>query len=296
MTTNNKTVLDSWTIACLLDWTQNYFLKNGIENGRLDAELLLSSVIKCKRMELTLNASSVVLPPEIVLFKSMIERRRNREPIAYILGNSEFMGLNFLITKETLVPRSETEILVEAAAEEIKNNNLQTAIDMCTGSGNIAVSLAKLTNLKTIYACDISKEALLVANKNAANHGVLDKVVTRYGDLFNALEFEQIKKKVEIVISNPPYISQEEFSALAPELLYEPKNALLAGEDATIYYRRIFSDAREYLCTNGLIIFELSATKSKEIVSLADYYGYKKIKVINDYAGLERVFIGRLNG
>jgi len=296
MTTNKDTVLESWTIARLLDWTQGYFLKNGIESARIDAELLLSNVVKCKRMELSLNAFEVVSRSDLKHFKIMIERRKNKEPIAYILGNSEFMGLNFFVTKETLIPRSETEILVELAAEEIKNNNLQTAIDMCTGSGNIAVSLAKLTNLKTIYACDISKEALLVANKNAANHEVLGKVVTRSGNLFNALEFEQIKKKVDVVISNPPYISQEEFSALAPELLFEPKNALLAGEDATIYYRRIFSDAREYLCTNGLIIFELSATKSKEIVALADDYGYKKIKVINDYAGLERVFIGRLNG
>ena len=296
MTTDNKTVLESWTVSRLLDWTQSYFFKNGIESARIDAELLLSSLLKCKKMDLSLNAFDVVSHSDLECFKIMIERRKNREPIAYILGNSEFMGLNFLVTRETLIPRSETEIVVEVAAEIIKNDDLQIAVDMCTGSGNIAVSLAKLTNLKTIYACDINKLALIIANKNAANHGVLSKVVTRSGDLFNSLEFEQIKKKVDIVISNPPYISQDEFSKIAPELLFEPENALLAGKDATIFYKRIFSGAKEYLCANGFIVFELSATKSKEIVALADNYGYKKIKVINDYAGLERVFIGRLNG
>jgi len=286
----------NWTVGNVLSWTESYFKKNKISEARLEAEILLSAVVGCPRLDLRLKALDT-LPQEMLNdFKELILRRRKRVPISYILGEQDFFGLKFLVNEHTLIPRPETEILVEEALEILKRGKGLIAADVCTGSGCIAVAVAKNSGVSKIYATDISSDALKVAYENAARHDVLSKIVLKNGDLLDALRGENIEKKLDMIISNPPYVAENEFDALEPEIKCEPKMALRGGKDGLDFYRSIVSCAAGYLKPGAHLLFEMNSNKSREIREIIENNGFTVENIVKDYSGLDRVIIGTAHG
>jgi len=282
-----------WAIGPLIDWTSGYFGKYGIPDPRLEAEMLLSEVLHCPRLQLALRRNDVVPPDRLREFKEFIVERQKRKPIAYILGAREFMGLHFFVDEHTLIPRPETEILVETAIKHIGEGHADVIVDLCTGSGCIAVSTAVLSDARKVYACDISLNALKVAQANIDYHGQGRKVFVKFGDLFHSLDDESLEGKVDIVVSNPPYISHDEIKYLEPELAFEPRLALDGGKDGMDYYRRIAQAGKLFLKDGGHLLLELSAARSAAIRAVVADAGFVVQEIIKDYAGLDRVLVAR---
>ena len=278
-----------WTVTRLLDWTTEYLKKNQIEEPHLEAEILLSHALNSERIKLYIDFEKIVDKNILATFKGYITRRAKGEPSAYITGNKQFMSLNFTVTKDVLIPRPETELLVENAIELSKKIAVKAAIlDIGTGSGAIAVSLAKFIENSEIVATDLSEKALEVAAMNAKKLGVENKIKFLKADLFpeDAREFD-------IIVSNPPYIKTSLISGLQREVKdFEPLSALDGGVDGLTYYRAILEKASSYLKENGSVILEISPELAKDIVSFArNTLTSKDIRIIKDLNGLYRVVI-----
>lgn len=280
-----------WTIGSILQWTTRHFEKYGIPEPRLEAEVLLAAALNCPRLTLHVRQDEELSKDTLQQFKSYVIERQKRRPVAYILGEKEFMGLRFFVDEHTLIPRPETELLVEAAQRRIEAGQDNTVVDLCTGSGCIAVSLAKLSPARKVYACDISLDALKVAQANIDQHGVGRKVFIKYGDLLAALEGEVQQGAVDMVVSNPPYVAESELAFLEPELGFEPRLALDGGKDGLDYYRRIAAESRPYIRTGGCLLLEMSAAKSVQIREIVENAGWTVEEVIKDYSGLDRVMV-----
>jgi release factor glutamine methyltransferase len=279
-------MLNASNIFTLLKSAEQILKSNDIPEPETDAEVLLADVLNVKRGQLPLIRTNPVSPDSFNKYKNYISKRITRQPVAYILGKTEFMGLDFIVTEDVLIPRQETEILVEEVLNRIKINKYSEILDMCTGSGCIAVSAAKYANVY-VTASDISLKAADVARKNAEINNVSDRINFIAGDMF----FNIPAKKFDIIVSNPPYIAEKEFNKLEKELSFEPRNALVADEDGLFFYRRIAQNSKKYLNQNGLIIVELNATIAELITEIFSAAGYKTIKILNDYAGLKRVLV-----
>jgi release factor glutamine methyltransferase len=261
------------------------FLKSkGLSESESDAEVLLSFILQTKRSKLHLMRSQKLTDIQVSRYEKYILRRSKREPVAYITGLAGFMDFEFKANKNVLIPRPETEILVETALKIAKKENKNSVLDLCTGSGCIAVSLAKLGKFKDITASDVSGSALEIAKENARINNVLDISFVK-SDVFDGIS----GKIFDIIVSNPPYVSYEEYDALEPELKYEPEVALMAEDGGLFFYKKIASKAGKYLKDNGFILIELSAYKASEIKQIFSTGGYKNIEIIKDYAGLPRI-------
>ena len=282
---------NEWTIASTLSWTSNYFARSRIARPRLEAELLLSHALHLPRLELTLKLNEVIPPKDLHRYRSLISARKSRKPIAYILGEQEFMGMRFRVNEHTLIPRPETEHLVEETLQLIKGKTGLLLADIGTGCGNIAVSLAKSTAGCRVYATDISREALAVTHENISAHGCAAQVLTKLGDLFAALSQEHVHNKLDIIISNPPYIALDEEPSLEPEVLCEPRHALFGGADGLDFYRRIAREGKPFLKNDGVMALEMHSGKSGLIGGIFLGEGFEIIKITKDYAGLDRVII-----
>lgn len=279
-------MLNASNIFTLLKSAEQILKSNDIPEPETDAEVLLADVLNVKRGQLPLIRTNPVSSDSFNKYKNYISKRITRQPVAYILGKTEFMGLDFIVTEDVLIPRQETEILVEEVLNRIKINKYSEILDMCTGSGCIAVSVAKYANVY-VTASDISLKAADVARKNAEINNVSDRINFIAGDMF----FNIPAKKFDIIVSNPPYIAEKEFNNLEKELSFEPRNALVADEDGLFFYRRIAQNSKKYLNQNGLVIVELNANIPELITEIFSGAGYKKIKILNDYAGLKRVLV-----
>lgn len=269
----------------------------GIPDARPETEYFLTHLLACKRHELFLNPDRPLDAEETASFMAFIQRRLAREPVQYITGVVEFYGLEFMVTKDVLIPRPETELLVDAAMQTLPQK-ASIAIDLCAGSGCIAVTLAVKIPDINVYATDISADALKVAEENAATHNVLDRVHLLQGDLYAALDDAGVKDRADLILSNPPYVSDGEYAKLQPEIrLHEPRTALLAGPDGLEFYRRIINGAGRYLAPKGCIVMEAGygqADRIKEIIEANGRYAGFEIK--KDMAGIERVVKARLKG
>jgi release factor glutamine methyltransferase len=261
------------------------FLKSkGLSEHESDAEVLLSFVLQTKRSKLPLMRSQKLTDIQVSQYREYILRRSKREPAAYITELAGFMDFEFKVNKNVLIPRPETEILVETALKLAKKENKNSVLDLCTGSGCIAVSLAKLGKFKDITASDISDSALDIAKENARINRVLDINFVK-SDVFSEIG----GRSFDIIVSNPPYISPEEYDALEFELKYEPEIALTAKDSGLFFYKKIADKAGKYLRNNGFILIELNAYKAGEIKQIFSTAGYKNIEIIKDYAGLSRI-------
>lgn len=273
-----------------------YLRSKGVPSPRLDADLLLAYALSVPREALYAHPDRILSPEELGNFWSLIERRGRRVPLAYITGKREFMSMEFEITEDVLVPRPETENLVEAALERAPKGQGKF-LDIGTGSGIIAVSLAKFLPEVRVWATDISPRALAVARRNAELHGVIDRITFLVGDLFEPVRAAGLVRQFDAVVSNPPYLSRPLLKLLEPEPAFEPLVALYGGEDGLFFYRRLLSEAPEFLREGGFIAMEIGDGQDEAITEMAESLGlYLGISILSDYAGHNRVFIAYLKG
>jgi release factor glutamine methyltransferase len=268
----------------------------GIPTARRDAEVLLSFVLLRDRAWLFTHIHDALDDEAGRVFEATIRRRALREPLQYVTGRQEFWGLEFTVTPDVLIPRPETELLVETALKIIGDaDRAVSIIDLCAGSGCIAVCLAKELPSARIFATDLSGKALSVARENARKHGVLERILFLEGDLFRPLEKLDIHGQVDIIASNPPYVRSGELRTLQPEVRdYEPEMALVAGPEGTEIHQKIINEASEYLKPHGVIIMELGLGQAEALVQMCRSTGrYDVPEVYKDLAGIERVIVAR---
>jgi release factor glutamine methyltransferase len=268
----------------------------GVENARLDAEVLFCQLLGIDKAELYLNLDAVVDPKDQTRFWELLLRRARQEPVAYITGRKEFWSLDFVVTPDVLIPRPETELAVEVALEHAKRCSGESRLqilDLGTGSGAIAISLAKELPEARMTAVDVSAAALQVAHRNSERHGVANRIHFFGGDLF-----ERVGGEFDLVISNPPYVRRGELSGLPPEIRdWEPLTALDGGIDGLDCYRRIIAGAHRHLVPGGGIILEIAADIGKAVADLFRAAGcYTPSLLHQDYAGRDRVIAATKHG
>lgn len=285
---------ESWTTLKLIQWTAGYFEKFKIPNPRLDAELLLAFVLKCKRIDLYTDHEKKIREKELAHFKELIQRRIKREPLQYIVGETEFYGLTFKVTPEVLIPRPETELLVE---EALKAGAFLKILEIGTGSGCIAITLAKHLPEASIVATDISKEALEIAHQNAIHHKVADRIELIPADIAPWKRFTAEGRQFDLIVSNPPYVPVSIKSNLQPEIQnHEPEVAIFGGPDGLDFFRTILQDAIHFLKPGGHILFEIGDDQNKAVSQLLEKAGFQKITVRIDYQEIDRIIQGKKNG
>lgn len=312
-----------WTIGRILKWTEQYFKDKGIESPRLDAEVLLAHVLEKQRIYLYVHFDEPLQPAELAAYREMVKQRVLRVPVAQILGEKEFMGLTFKVTADTLVPRPDTEILVQAAVERLKamkgeakapedealadgeeassaadrdeaaadvsQEPLRIA-DIGTGSGAICLSVLRYLAGTVADTVDISPAARAVAEENAASLGLQDRVTFHTGDLLQPL----VGMTFAAILSNPPYIPEADIATLAPEVrLKEPHTALSGGQDGLDFYRRLAKEAPAMLVPGGFTAFEVGIHQAGDVADLLKANPLiDRTEILPDYAGIDRVVVG----
>ena len=278
-----------WTIGSIIKWTEQYFQDKGVDSPRLDAEVLLSHVLQKERIYLYIHFDEPLEAAELAAFREMVKKRVQRIPVAYIVGAREFMGLRFAVSPAVLIPRPDTEILVEAVIERLKDKSQIKFVDIGTGSGAIVLSLLHYLPLACAVAVDISQDALAVATENAETLLVKDRVDFYQGDLYEPLAAE----KFDAIVSNPPYIPNADIAELEPEVKeFEPYGALAGGLDGLDFYRRLIADGSDRLKDGGFMAFEVGINQAQAVAALAESMPiFEKVEILKDYAGIERVVI-----
>lgn len=281
-----------WTIESVLRWAADDFRARGIETPRLDADLLLAHALSTTRIQLVVDAKRPLDADELARFRELVKRRRLREPVAYILGSREFYGRAFRVDARVLVPRPDTETLVEVALDRTREIALaMRALDLCTGSGCVAISLARERPTSQVLGTDISLDALAVARDNALRLGAYNLAFSA-GDLFESID---PNARFDVVTANPPYVVSNEIDSLQPEVCcHEPRLALDGGEDGMAILRRIVAGAPAHLTPAGVLAVEVGAGSAPAVAQLFAQAGFEQIAVVRDYARIERVVSGVL--
>jgi len=279
---------EKWTVLKILNWTKGYLAEKGVENPRLEAEWMLCEALSLDRVGLYLNFDKPLNDAELAAFRGMVQRRAKREPLQYILGSQEFMGLDFQVTPAVLIPRHDTEVLVTEAVQ--RGAGIRSILDIGTGSGCVAVALAKSLPEAEVSSVDVSVEALAVARDNAEKNQVAVRFF--HGSLFEPLA----GRRFDMIVSNPPYIPAAEIATLQQEVRgFEPLGALDGGADGLDFYRSIVSGAPEHLTPGGWLLFEVGAGQAPQVLELLRAGGFQvDCFSQTDPAGIERVVGGRL--
>ncbi len=272
----------------VLNWTKSYLAEKGVENARLESEWLLCEVLALDRIGLYLNFDKPLLDDELASYRSLVARRAKREPLQHILGTQEFMGLEFRTTPAALIPRNDTEILVNEAVRVA--GTAQRILDIGSGSGCVAVALAKRLPAAEVVSVDVSAAALALASDNATRNSVT--VDFRIGSLYQPVHLE----KFDLVVSNPPYIPTEDIKELQAEVRdYEPHLALDGGSDGLDFYRLIIASAPAHLRPAGWLLVETGSGQAPEVRELFASHRFSAIFSAKDPAGIDRVVGGRLS-
>ncbi len=283
----------SWTIGSLVKWATDDFKTRGIENPRLDAELLVAHALKIDRMRVILDGARPLEGAELASLRDLVRRRRSFEPIAYLRGEREFYGLKFRVDKRVLVPRPDTETLVDVALARTSNVSMSMRqLDLCTGSGCVAIAMARQRTTAKVFASDISGDALAVARDNALRLGAYN-VAFYNGDLFAPFRDEAGGRRFDLVTANPPYIPTAELATLMPDVReHEPRVALDGGEDGLVLVRRIVQEAPDFLSKGGLLAIEVGAGEAPSAAALLAERGFHDVRIDRDLARIERVVSG----
>lgn len=287
----SRTKQQTWTILSLLDWSSRHLTEKGFGSPRLSVELLLSHVLRCQRIELYTNFDKPLSSAELRDYKSGFRRLLGHEPLQYILGMTEFMGLPFFVDRRVFIPRPETEILVEEVIKLSKKlvSSRQAILDVGTGSGNIAVSVAKFLPHVKIDAIDVSAEALEVAGLNAERNGVGENVNHIKCDFLSQSEM-LYGRQYDIIVSNPPYVSQREFDLLPPEIKdFEPTVASTDSNDGLTFYKALSASCKKLLSGGGWIAVEMAYDQSEDVKEILRGQGYRNIETVLDYNRIQRV-------
>lgn len=285
--TSSKT----WTTLAVLDWTTQRFADKAIASARLEAQILVAHALGCARLALYTNFDKPLSEDELGRCRELIKRRLAGESLAYVVGNQEFWGLTLTVTPDVLVPRADTETLVEYVLAGIKDRGAPLQIaDLCTGSGAIACALAKELPAAQLVATDISDAAVRVAQQNVAALGFAVRVTVMQADLW-----PEGGRRFDWVVSNPPYIPSGEIAGLMAEVRAEPQLALDGGDDGLAYYRRILADSPAYLVEGGILAVEHGFNQGPVVRGLYEAAGFSDIETIRDLGKHERVTAGRLH-
>jgi release factor glutamine methyltransferase len=285
---------DGWTVLRLILWSADYLKQKGVPNARLDAEHLLAHAAGRQRLQLYLEYDRPLTTAELDGFRPLLKRRAGREPLQYIVGRQPFRELDLEVSPAVLIPRPETEVLVGEVLDWVRRRGRGdlTALDIGTGSGAIALSLAFEGTFASVLATDVAEDALDVARRNRDAAGLADRVELRLGPLFEPV---RAGEGFDVVVSNPPYVADGAVEELEPEVaLWEPKTALLAGSDGLDALRAVARGAGRVLRKGGLLAVEVGEGQAGSVVGmLADDGRYHDMSVQRDYAGVERVVLAR---
>lgn len=292
MTESNS---EPWSIKRVLAWATDDFKRRGNKSARLDAELLLAEALGLDRIKLIVEAERPLADDELGRYRDLIKRRRASEPIAYILGRREFFALPMRVDRRVLIPRPDTEILVETALQGTRDQHLYgRMLDLCTGSGCVAIAFAKERPTWRVTAVDLSPDAVAVARENAQRAGVVHNLAVLEGDLFACLPESA---RFEVITANPPYIPSAEIESLDPDVRdFEPRLALDGGADGLAITRRLVDAAMRYLSPGGLLALEGGFDQAPAVAELLERAGFDQISRNRDLAGVERVVSGRRAG
>jgi release factor glutamine methyltransferase len=271
----------------VLRGTERYLADRGVENPRLNAEHLLAHALGLKRMELYLQFDRPLSEAERAPLRDLVKRRGAREPLQHVLGTAEFHGRTFACDKRALVPRPETEQLVELVVELAKANSAPTLLDIGTGSGVIALTLALEIPSATVHATDLSPDALALAADNATRHALTDRVTLHQADLLPPGD-----TKFDLIIANLPYIPADEIAALSPEVRHDPVSALDGGPDGLDLVRRIIDTAPDRLAPGGALLLEIGAGQADAVNALLSARKFRDISVRPDYQNIPRFAVG----
>jgi len=288
----------AWTIGELLKVSSDYLKQKGIDSPRLSAEILLAYQLHLTRVQLYLQYDRPLTEPEVEGYRALVRRRLSREPLQYITGTQEFWSMEFIVNPSVLIPRPETEVLVEQAVLLRKEDpNLQkegvNLLDLGTGCGALAVALSREFEKALICATDLSEEALRVARGNAERLGVKDRIEFKRGDLF--LPYAGKATRFDMILSNPPYISTEALEALSPEVRdHEPKSALDGREQGMYYIVRILKEAADYLLPGGWILMEMDPEQTPKAIRILEETGrFTEHRRVQDYSHRYRMVMAR---
>jgi len=283
-----------WRVVDILKWSKDYLGTKGVESPQVEAEWLIREVLDCSRIDVYMNHARPFSKAEKAQFKKLLLERISGKPLQYVLGYTEFMGLRINLTPDVLIPRPETEIIVEKTIEFIKQRKIENPyiFDACTGSGNIAISLASFLKECSVLAVDISKKALDVALQNSLENSVSEKIKFRESDILNN---KFVNEQFDVIISNPPYVAGKWYQNL-PKLVknYEPRIALDPGEDEFIFYKHLAIIGEASLSDYGIICVEIGGTYQEEMIkeifaksALSCFYTLK------DYSGHSRAIFAQ---
>lgn len=283
---NNVNIL---TVLEVIKLSTAYLEEKGIESARLNAELLLASILNCKRIDLYLLFDRPLDENEIIEYREFISRRSKHEPLQYILGEVEFYGLKFKVNKNVLIPRPETEFLIEKAISLLNENKLKSILDVGTGTGNIPITLAKNLNGIEITSIDVSEEAYKVAEENAIYNEVKNKINLLNTDINDYTS----DSKFDMIISNPPYVSKENYDNLSKDIHYEPAVSITDFADGYKFYKIITKKSDSLLNKGGFLLCEMAQGQSEFIQKMFTEANFNEITVIKDYQNIDRVIVGR---
>lgn len=296
----------TWTVLKIIQWTTEYLKGKGVDNPRLDSEVLLAHLLKLDRVGLYLNFDRPMSSEELASYREMIKRRSAREPLQYITGRQEFWSLDFKVTPDVLIPRPDTEILVEEALKVVSGRwpavgeNRPLILDLCTGSGCIAISLAKELKDAVVFAADASAAALQIARENAETNGVLDRVVFLKGDLYGALDNRPPTTghrplSFDLIASNPPYVKNTDIPDIQAEVRdYEPRMAVDGGHEGLEFYKRIVEGAPDHISPGGWLMMEVGEGQAEAVSRMTGLSNsFEPASIVKDLAGIERVVKAR---
>jgi release factor glutamine methyltransferase len=285
-----------WTIIKLLKWTTSYFESRDIDGPRIEAEILLAHALQLQRIDLYLQYDQPLSTNELSRFKDFIRRRINREPVAYIVGSKEFWSMDFMVTKDVLIPRPETEFLVETALNLLPQDSASNPtltpkriLELGTGSGAVVLALASMRPDQLFFASDRITSAVNLAKQNAEHHGIKSRVSFICADWFEP--FKDKRPAFDMIVSNPPYVPSRVVVKLQPEIVkYEPISAIDGGEDGLSCLRYIINNAHFYIQRKGHLLLEIGHDQRDDVQKIVDQCAkYEKVVYTKDYSGYDRV-------
>jgi len=281
---------ETWTVRSILAWAREWLGKKGVENPRLDAELLLASALGCDRVRLYIDVDKPLSAAELARFKPLIQRRGTREPVAYILGTKEFYGRPYEVGPGVFIPRPETELLVRLVLEHLPADAPLQVLDLCAGSGAVGISLAAERPQGQVDLVELSPETAAVASRNAERHAP-GRVRVFTGDLFAALP---AKVRYHAIAANPPYVPKVDGRTLPPDVVdHEPHLALFAGPDGLSVIRDLVAGLRDWLLPGGLFVTEIDPSQGAAVASMLSAAGLSQVRVERDLSGLPRHVLGK---
>lgn len=284
---------DPSTLGHVIDKTRQALRSIGIESAEPEARWLVEAAVGVSPLQQTLGRSRLLSRDEAARVEAWVDRRLKREPLQYILGTQEFCGLEFHVNSSVLIPRPETELLISETIRHSPRNECPIFVDVGTGSGCVAVTLGRTIPGSKVFAIDISTTVLEIARQNAHRHGVETAIAWLNGDLLAPLVGRGLEGLVTAIVSNPPYIREDEWATLQDEVrLYEPRTALVAGPRGTEVHERLLREAVPFLAPGGLLVMEMGQGQSVELTKLVESIAtYRAVNVVRDQAGIDRVLI-----